>query len=402
MLFRRALVAVSILVWVLRSGGAWTWGADLDSSRLAEIRSRMQQFVDQGEISGAVTLVGRAAGVKYLDAVGFRDLEHKAPMRADSMFRIASMTKPITAIGIMILVDEKKLAVDDPVEKHLPEFRGIEVAEQGSKGVSRRPPSRPVLVRDLLTHTGGIHGLPPDLTDLYAKRNRTLGEVIPMLARQPLDFEPGTKWSYSNTGMDVLGRVIEVVSGQRYEDFLRCRIFEPLGMTDTTFYPTADQKARLAVVYGRKDGKLVPSEGFLGLPAEAKYPIPAGGLCSTAADLARLYRMMLCGGEWDGRRILSHDSVVTMTRLQTGDLTSGFTAGMGFGFGWAVVRKPEGVTEMLSPGSYGHGGAFGTQGWIDPHKDLFVVLLIQRTGLPNADASEMRREFQRIAFSALK
>ncbi|MCR4415310.1 MAG: beta-lactamase family protein, partial [Thermoguttaceae bacterium] len=240
------------------------------------------------------------------------------------------------------------------------------------------------------------------LADLYAKRNRTLAEVIPMLARQPLDFDPGTKWSYSNTGMDTLGRIIEVVSGQRYEDFLRCRVFEPLGMTDTTFYPTADQKARLAVVYDRKDGKLVPSQGFLGLPADAKYPIPAGGLCSTAADLARLYRMMLGGGALDGRRILSRDRVATMTRLQTGELTSGFTAGMGFGFGWAVVRKPEGVTEMLSPGSYGHGGAFGTQGWIDPHKDLFVVLLIQRTGLPNADASEMRREFQRIAFSALK
>ncbi len=399
---RHGLFAVSMVVWVLVSGGVWTWGADLDSGRLAEIRTRMQQFVDQGEISGAVTLVGRAAGVKYLDAVGFRDLEHQAPMRPDSMFRIASMTKPITAIGIMILVDEKKLSVDDPVEKHLPEFRGIPVAPPGDKKASRRPPSRPVLVRDLLTHTGGIPGLPPDLADLYAKRNRTLAEVVPLLARQPLDFDPGTKWSYSNTGMDTLGRIIEVVSGQRYEEFLRCRVFEPLGMADTTFYPTADQKARLAVVYDRKDGKLVPSQGFLGLPAGAKYPIPAGGLCSTAADLARLYRMMLCGGELDGRRVLSRDGAATMTRLQTGELTSGFTPGMGFGFGWAVVRKPEGVTEMLSPGSYGHGGAFGTQGWIDPHRDLFVVLLIQRTGLPNADASAMRREFQRIAFSALK
>jgi CubicO group peptidase (beta-lactamase class C family) len=156
------------------------------------------------------------------------------------------------------------------------------------------------------------------------------------------------------------------------------------------------------MVYDRKEGKLVRSNGFLGSPPGAKYPIPAGGLCSTASDLAQFYRMMLNRGEWGGTRILSPESVAAMTRVQTGELTSGFTVGMGFGFGWGVVRSPSGVTGMLSRGAYGHGGAFGTQGWVDPEKDLIMVLLIQRTGLANGDASEMRHQFQRIAVSAIK
>jgi CubicO group peptidase (beta-lactamase class C family) len=199
-----------------------------------------------------------------------------------------------------------------------------------------------------------------------------------------------------------LGRIIEVLSGQSYESFLKERIFDPLGMTDTTFYPTPEQLQRCALTYAKKNGELKADPGLLiGPPAKARYPIPAGGLYSTAGDLARLYQMMLCRGSAGGKPILSEASIRTMAQVQTGDLKAGFTEGTGFGYGWGVVRTPQGVTEMLSPGSYGHGGAFGTQAWIDPHKDLFVVLLIQRVGLPNPDASEMRREFQRIAFSAL-
>jgi len=165
----------------------------------------------------------------------------------------------------------------------------------------------------------------------------------------------------------------------------------------------AEPRSRPVVTYGKKDGKLVRSESdIIGLPEEVRYPIPAGGLCSTASDLARLYRMMLNLGELDGHRVLSPTAVQRMTEVQTGALTSGFTSGMGFGFGWGVVRQPNDVTSMLSPGTFGHGGAFGTQGWIDPHKKLILILLIQRTGLPNADASPMRREFQTIAVSALR
>ncbi len=377
--------------------------ADLDPGRLKLIRPKMQEFVDQGELAGAVTLVARHDGVVSLEAVGYQDLDTKSPMRSDSLFRIASMTKPITAIAVMILADEKKLAVDDPVEKYLPEFCEVRLkpGQAGSLPL-RSKPSRPIQLRDLLTHTSGMHGgLPRKPADLYAKRDHTLAAAVPLYAKEPLEFEPGTKWSYCNVGIDTLGRIVEVVSGQSFEGFLKSRVFDPLGMPDTCFYPTAEQRARIAATYDRKDGKLVRSKGdIIGLPPDAKFPIPAGGLYSTASDLARVYRMMLNRGELDGKRILSPAAVRQMTQVQTGELTSGFTSGMGFGFGWGVVREPKDVTAMLSPGTFGHGGAFGTQGWIDPQKDLILILLIQRIGLPNGDASPMRREFQSIAVSA--
>jgi len=373
--------------------------------KLAAIAPRMTKFVESGELSGAVCVVGRGHGVIHESAVGLRDIAGNKPMQADTLFRIASMTKPVTAIGIMILADERKLSPDDDVAKHLPEFAGqMLVASQDAETVTLRKPTRPVKLRDLLTHTGGLANYPAGLGDVYGKRHRTLAETTLAAALLPLRFEPGTRWSYSNPGIDTLGRVIEVVSGERYEDFLQKRLFDPLGMKDTTFYPTPEQLSRLAVTYGKgPDGKLVDSGFYLvGLPQAPKHPIPAGGLVSCGRDLARLYQMMLNNGRWNGTQVLSEKAVAEMTRLQTGDLKTGFVDGMGFGFGWAVVREPKGVTAMLSPGSYGHGGAFGTQGWIDPKHDLFVILLIQRTGLANSDASPMRQALQELAVQAVK
>jgi CubicO group peptidase (beta-lactamase class C family) len=326
-------------------------------------------------------------------------------MRADTLFRIASMTKPVTAIGIMILADEGKLSPDDDVSKHLPEFTGqMLVAEKGKDTVTLKRPARPVKLRDLLTHTGGLAAYPKGVDDVYAQRNRTLAETTLAAALQPLQFEPGSKWAYSNSGIDTLGRVIEVVSGEPYEAFLKKRVFDPLGMADTTFDPTPAQAKRLAVIYGKeKDRGLVATPNpLIGLPPRPKHPIPAGGLVSSGPDLATLYRMMLHRGELKGRRILSEKAVTEMTRTQTGDIKTGFVDGMSFGYGWAVVKEPKGVTAMLSAGTFGHGGAFGTQAWIDPHKDLFIVLLIQRSGLTNADASPMRQALQEIAVTAGK
>jgi CubicO group peptidase (beta-lactamase class C family) len=376
-----------------------------DDSKLPRIRAAMQAFVDQQDVSGVVTVVGRHDAVLHYEAVGSANLEKQQPMRRETLFRIASMTKPITAIGIMILADEGKLSAEDPVEKHLPEFRGqMLVAEKTKDTVTLRKPSRPITLRDLLTHTSGLPGgPPPGLAELYVKRDRTLAEAVMAFSQRPLDFEPGSKWSYCNTGIDTLGRVIEVASGQSYEDFLQKRVFQPLGMSDTTFYPSPEQMERSALTYNKKDGKLVSTANTLiDLPKQARYPIPAGGLYSTGADLAKLYQMMLNKGTLGKARILSPESVATMTKVQTGDLQTGFTSGMGFGFGWAVVQKPMGVTEMLSAGSFGHGGAYGTQGWLDPTKDLFVVLLIQRVGLPNSDASKIRQELQTLAVEAVK
>jgi CubicO group peptidase (beta-lactamase class C family) len=392
-------VAATVLVAGLALLSLPTSAAEPAGS-FAAIGMRMQAFIDQGEIAGAVTVVGRHDAILNVTAVGSSDLEKHRQMTQDAIFRIASMTKPITAIGIMMLVDEGKMSVDDLVEKHLPEFRGqmlVSARDKAAGTESLKKPARSIKVRDLLTHTAGIPDGPPGLADLSTKQKRTLADGILIMSQRPLDFEPGSKWSYSNQGINTLGRIIEVVSGQRYEDFLQARVFGPLGMTDTTFYPTPAQLDRLAVTYGKKDGRLVPPAAPISIP---NYPGPAGGLFSTAADLSKLYQMMLNRGTHGQPRLLSEKAIATMTTLQTGELKTGFVPGMGWGFGWGVVREPKGITEALSPGSFGHGGVWGTQVWIDPTKDLFTVLLIQRSGLPNSDGTEMRHELQNLAAAA--
>jgi CubicO group peptidase (beta-lactamase class C family) len=398
---RSALATLALLAAVPVAGRA----ADADTGKFSPVRARMQAFVDQQEIAGAVTVVGRKDGVLHHETVGRLNLDSDRPMPKDALFRIASMTKPITAIGIMILVDEGKLAIYDPVEKHLPEFRGqMLVAARTADTVTLGKPAQPITLRDLLTHTSGLPARMPDgLADLYAKRQHSLAEAVMAFSQRPLDFEPGSKWAYCNPGIDTLGRVIEVVSGQPYEEFLKKRIFDPLGMKDTTFYPTREQLARVPPIYDKKDGRLLARENpVAGPPAGARYPIPAGGLYSTGADLARLYRMMLHNGTLDRVRILTAESAAAMTQVHTGDLKAGFSAGTGWGLGWGVVRTPAGVTEMLLPGAYGHGGAFGTQVWIDPRQDLFLVLLIQRGNMNNADETRIRHDFQAVAVAALK
>ena len=363
------------------------------------LAAAMQPFVESGEVAGLVAVIGNQDGIQSQSALGMQNVEAKTPMKPDALFRIASMTKPVTAIGIMILQDEGKLSVDDDVAKHLPEFAGQKLAVKENGKETLREPSRPIKIRDLLTHTSGLPGgYPADMKNLYFDRQHTLAEATSAAAKQPLQFEPGTKWAYCNSGIDALGRIIEVKSGQSYEDFLQQRVFKPLKMVDTTPFPSEKQLTRLAGLYDRKNNQLVFANYVLiGPTKDAKHPIPAGGLFSTAADLARLYQMMLNQGELDGQRILSKAAVKQMTSLQTGDIKTGFTDGMGVGCGWAVVREPTGVHAMMSPGTYGHGGAFGTQGWIDPAKKVFVILLIQRVGMPNADASELRKVLQQTA-----
>jgi CubicO group peptidase (beta-lactamase class C family) len=372
--------------------------------RLAAIAPRMQKFVDEGVVAGVVTVVGNSQGVAHHEAVGWQDIESRRPMTKGALFRIASMTKPITAIGILQLHEAGKLSIEDPVEKHLPEFQGQMLVERREEGrVILKRPTRPITIRDLLTHTSGLPGgFPPGLADLYFRRHYSLAEATCIQSQRPLEFEPGSRWAYCNAGIDTLGRIIEVVSGQSYEDYLAQHVFRPLGMVDTTFYPTEQQLDRLATMYAQREGKLVPAGYVLvGPPQRARHPIPAAGLFSTGSDLARLYQALLLQGRLGEVRILRPESVALMTQVHTGQLVTGFTPGMGFGLGWGVIREPQGVHAMLSPGTFGHGGAFGTQGWIDPHKDLFVILLIQRTGLPNSDASDLRRELQQLAVDAL-
>ena len=360
--------------------------AEGPSASLAEIPKAMQKFVDDHQISGAVTLVAKDGKVVDLEAVGLADVESKRPMEKDSMFCIASMTKPVTATALMILRDEGRLALTDPVSKYIPAFKDAKF--------DGKPLSRPITLFDLVTHTSGLGG---------SQQNRgTLLETADVLAERPLSFLPGKKWQYS-PGVTVCGAVVEVVAGMPYEDFLAERIFRPLGMTDTTFRPNAEQAKRVVTLYqpDAAGESIERADHWLNRIAADRSPNPSGGLFSTAADMAKFYQMVLNGGELEGKRIVSEEAVREMTRVQTGDLTTGFTPGNGWGLGWCVVREPQGVSAVLSPGTFGHGGAFGTQGWVDPQRKMIFVLMIQRTGFGNSDASDIRGTFQRLAVEAL-
>ena len=362
------------------------------------IAQAMQALVDKQELAGAVTLVWSGDRLICHEAVGFQDLASKTPMAVDSLFWIASMTKPITALGVMMLVDEGKLKLDAPVSEYLPEFCSqMLLKEKTADQTVLVKPARPVTIKDLLTHTSGLVGKGP--LDDEALDVLTLREAVLTYALSPLQFEPGSKWSYCNPGINVLGRLIEVASGEEYARFLEKRLFKPLRMKDTTFWPgQSDLKKRLATSYKPAAGgtglEVAPIK-YLTPPFSSKKrtPLAAGGLFSTAGDLLLLYRMLLNGGEWEGRRYLRAESLQLMTQNHTGELKAGFTEGMGMGLGFQVVRTPTGVTRTLSPGTYGHGGAHGTQGWIDPVKKTIHILLIQRAGLANGDASPMRQAF---------
>jgi CubicO group peptidase (beta-lactamase class C family) len=365
------------------------------SPALARIPVRMKEFVDRGQISGAVTLVATNGVVRSLQAVGWQDVEGKKPMRTDTIFQIMSMTKPFTGVGIMMLVEEGKLRITDPVEKHLPEFRGLMLAEKGPGGVRSAPkkPAHPITVFELMTHTSGMPTSPQgEIKGLLQDMNLTLAEAIKYYGKEPLEFEPGSKWQYSNTGLATLGRIIEVVSGQPYEKFIESRILRPLGMKDSFLFPPAEKYNRIAVLYRASKGKLERT-GHETLGGEsfrfrkgAKYAGPEYAMYSTATDLFAFYQMMLNGGTYKGKRLLSRSAVDLMTNVQTGDLKAGHNPGMGFGLTWEVVKDPIGSFALLSKGTFGHGGAFGTHGFIDKQKKMVGVFLIQSAGGVGTDA----------------
>jgi CubicO group peptidase (beta-lactamase class C family) len=359
----------------------------------AAVSSAMQECLAQQEAAGVVTLVATPDKVVHLEAAGLADIAAKAPMRTDTICWIASMTKPVTATAIMMLQDEGKLSVEDPLAKYLPELGDLKTADG--------TPAK-LTLRHLLTHTSGM----PEATAAQAKAARCLADLIPVYASRRLKFKPGAKWQYCQSGINSLGRIVEVVSGQSFPDFLQQRLFDPLGMKDTTFYLSDAQYARLAKTYRRTETNLVEDLlDFHGrLPTDRnRYPAPNSGLFSTAPDYARFCRMILNQGTLDGKRYLKPESVRQMTTVQTGQLKTGFTDGNGWGLGWCVVRQPQGMTAMLAPGTFGHGGAYGTQAWIDPVNQAIYVMMCQRSNFPiNADNTPLRLAFQTAAASALE
>jgi CubicO group peptidase (beta-lactamase class C family) len=375
------------LVLALLAAALAPAAARAQTDPFAAIPARMEQFVADGEVSGVVTLVTHNGKVVHLGAAGLANVEAKTPLTTDAMFGIMSMTKPISATALMILVDEGKVALDDPVAKYIHAFADAKL--------KTGEPVTGLTVRRLLTHTSGLGGK----QDCHDSLEATAAE----LATRPFDFQPGEKWQYS-PGINVCGRIIEIASGQPYEQFVTERILKPLGMNDTTYHPTADQRKRIAELYevDEKAHTMKPAKRWTSPEDEASVANPSGGLYSTASDLAKFYHMVLAGGELDGKRILSADAVKQMTTVQYPEIPTGFTPGNGWGLGWCIVREPQGVSEALSPGTYGHGGAYGTQAWVDPAKQAVFVLLVQRSNFPNSDASDVRREFQKLAAAALE
>ena len=334
------------------------------------ITAALQPFVDRHELAGAVVLVANREKILSLDTVGAADLENARPMPTNALFWIASQSKPITATALMILVDEGKLGLDDPVAKYIPEFQEVWLTvDTGGDHKFLKRPARPITVRDLLRHTSGL--------PFASVMERPTLDRLPLrtaavsYAMTPLEFEPGSKYQYSNAGINTAGRIIEIVSGQPYETFLETRLFQPLGMTDTTFTPSAEQLTRLATSYKPGEGGKgleKTTVGQLSYPLDdaSREPMPAGGLFSTARDVGRFCQMILNKGEFEGRRYLSEAAVQEMTRKQTGEKIA-----ESYGLGWSTGGD-----------SFGHGGAFSTNMTIDTKTGLITVFLVQHAGFP--------------------
>lgn len=400
-------VALSLLIWSAPPPAVNAAKAGMDPVYLARIGPRMRQLCEPGIAAGTVTLIQRHGAAAHLEAVGYQDLESRKPMRTDTIFEVMSMTKPVTSVAIMILAEEGLLSLSDPVDKYLPEFRGMWVIDArvankdkpGDRERSLKRPARAITIRDLMTHTSGMpeYGPAETMGDLYTKMNRTLAEAVTMFSQQPLEFEPGTRWQYSNTGMATLGRIVEVVGDQPYERFLEERIFKPLEMTDSFFFPPENKKDRIASVYGMQNGKL-ESLGAGIYRKGAKYSMPEGGLYSTASDMAAFYQMMLNHGSYKGKKILSKASVDVMTMIHTGDLQVSHSPYVGWGLGWSVNKNAGSTLTLSSRGAYSHGGAFGTYGWVDPTKDMVGVFMVQ--SFPN-NSEPLRNAFVEIANAAV-
>jgi CubicO group peptidase (beta-lactamase class C family) len=376
----------------------------LSGERLERINDVVGRYVEAGDITGAVTLVGK-------------------PMSVDAIFRIASMSKPVGSVAILMLIEEGKVRLSDPVSRFIPSYEDMQVAiEQppepafgppgsgtpaagrsgpgagppgqgaGPNGPGAPPPefytvpaTRDITILDLLTHTSGLMSgaMSNSVTrPAFQARHEKGVAYTEEIGTAPLEFQPGTRWRYSAVGgFDVLSRVVEIVSGQSFSDFTRARIFGPLGMNDTTFWPTPEQRARLVTSYIRRNNELVPRENPDDMSGD-RYFSAAGGVMTTARDYAQFAMMLANGGELNGRRILSRRSVELMGSAFIPDTLQGRRAGESFGLGVRVVTDPARRGTWLSEGSFGWDGVYGTRFWVDPKENLIGIILTQTTVVP--------------------
>ncbi len=341
------------------------------------IASALQPFVDNHSLSGVVGVVANTEKVLALECVGFSDIKENKKLSPNSLFWIASQSKPITATALMLLVDDGSVHLDDPVEKYLPEFHGQKLRDPADPSHSNLiSPDHPITVRQILSHVSGL----PFSTSIETPTldANPLKTAVESYAHAPLEYAPDSKYQYSNAGINTVGRIIEVVSGQPYEQFLQKRLFDPLKMVDTTFWPNQSQLDRLAQSYKPDESKtnLVPTtvtQLHYPLSDKGRNPMPAGGLFSTATDLAHYCQMILNGGEYNGKRIVSEQSVYQMTHKQTPEKIK-----ESYGLGWSV-----------SGWTFGHGGAYSTNMSINTNTGLITIFMVQQAGFANDGANAM-------------
>lgn len=387
--------------------------AGFDSARLLRMDQTLEDEVKKGRMAGIVTLIARHGRVVHFNVAGYADIAKGKKLQTDSIFRIYSMTKPITTAALMMLYEEGKFQLTDPIKMYLPEFGGVRVLKNpDGPATDTVPVARDPTMQDLMRHTAGLtHGLDrADATDSqYIKANLfgldvSLADETSRLAKIPLRYQPGTRFQYS-IAPDVQARIIEVLSGMPFDEFLKKRLFGPLGMKDTGFWLPADKAGRLATVYWSKDGELVPLDETHGHPEGPLFMEPqsvnsytanhsrkggAFGLVSTAEDYWRFAQMMLNGGAFSGTRFLSPQTVHYMSINHLGPIQmealSGGPSGLGFGLGFAVIENPAQVGYTSNVGSFFWYGLADTYFWIDPKEDLIVVAMTQHMNVPEADA----------------
>lgn len=366
--------------------------AGMSAERLERLDAALREYVDEGRLAGQVALVLRGGRVVFSAANGMRDAEAGLPMTGDTIFRIASQTKAVVSVGVMILHERGRLDISHPLGRYLPEWRDTRVAAPDGGGYAAEPSRRPITIRDLLTHTAGVgYGGGPARAEweaagfqgwYFADRTEPIGESVARMAALPMDAHPGERWVYGY-GTDILGALIEKADGRSLDAFLEAEILGPLGMEDTHFYLPESKRDRLAVVYRPRAGggvEAIPARNGMrsqGLYADGPRASFSGGagLLSTAGDYARFLQMTLNGGELDGERILSRKSIELMTADHLGGIP--FRPGQGFGLGFSVVTDLGDRGALGSEGEYGWGGAYHSVYWVDPAEELVVVYLTQ-------------------------
>ena len=388
----------------------------MSSERLSRLSRAIQGYIDRGQVAGTVTLIARRGKVVHFEVAGMRDVENGEPMSKDTIFRIASMTKPITSVALMMLWEEGHFQLRDPISKWLPEFAEMKVAvapaadEYLGNVYKTVEAARPITVQHILTHTAGLPNnyrgpTRGEYRELAGERqpDDTMRDSMQRLAKLPLNFHPGDAWEYG-PATNLVGNLVEVISGQTLDEFFRERIFEPLGLVDTHFYLPKSKLGRFSALYRPgEDDRIVlteaPTENSRFLRQPQVYFSGAGGLVSTAADYYRFHQMMLNGGELDGVRLLSPKTVRLMTANHIGDLGVWLRGpGYGFGLGYSVVTDLGRSAMPASLGSYSWGGAFCTVFWVDPREELIGILMTQVRPYTHLN---IRQDLQTLAYQAI-